>query len=287
LAVVLAGCLLATGCVNYAYRTGQASYRPPDAIPDLETHRGRPVVLLVTGSMVVSRFYDVMKERLDQQGYLPVVYQPPDLFTESLKDGAARVGKAVQTVLRVTGAQQLSIIAECNGGIATRYYVQRLGGHRYVDRFISFVSAHHGTSYFQMSWYPALGDIKRDSELMQEMSKLQPAAGQTTMFSIYLCNDEIMWPYTTSRIPGAMNIRVCDYGYQQRAFAREAYDVDHFLGNSLVASYPIHLGGFWDEAFFELLLTALRDDPSTVRQFRQLAIQVYDDRPPPADPTGH
>ena len=275
---------LATGCVGYARSSGRESYRQPGGIPDLERYRGRPVVLLITGSMIVSRFYDVMEDRLRERGFLPVVYQPPDLFTEPLVDGAARIDEAVQATLRATGVRQLSIIAECNGGIAARYYLQHRGGDRFVDRLVTFVSAHHGTDYFSIHWYPALGDIEPDSEFMLRANVPMAMPGHAMLISIYLCDDEIMDPMESPRIPGAINVRVCDAGFDQRARERQPYDVGHFLGNHLIASYPIHLGGFWDEPFFALLQTALRDDPSSLVQFRSLAIYVEDDRFPATHP---
>jgi hypothetical protein len=54
------------------------------------------------------------------------------------------------------------------GGIVARYYLLRLGGTRHVDRYVSFVSAHHGTKAFPVAWYPALRDIKPQSRYMRE-----------------------------------------------------------------------------------------------------------------------
>ena len=46
----------AVGCVGYAYRSGADSYRPPAALAAEAAAGERPVVMLVTGSMIVAEF---------------------------------------------------------------------------------------------------------------------------------------------------------------------------------------------------------------------------------------
>jgi hypothetical protein len=248
----------------------------PDAVhqPDAGARPGaQPVVLLITGSKIVAAFFDVMRDRLAKEGFQPLVFQPPDLFSESLEVGAKRIADAVQDTLAKTGRKRLSIVAECNGGVASRFYVEQLGGDEHVERFISFVSAHHGTKWAIASLYPALADITPGSAFLEKMEKNRPASLQSAVTSIYICSDEIMDPYTTSKLDGALNIEICDPELDKRARERKPYDVGDFMGLALIKLYPVHLTGFWDEPFFRLLLSSLKDDPATVKKFSELKVK--------------
>jgi hypothetical protein len=60
--------------------------------------------------------------------------------------------------------------------------------------------------------------------------------------------------------------------FDKRAKDRQPYDVKDDLGNMLIASYPIHLSGFWDEAFLDLLVSCLKDDEPTIRKFEGIKV---------------
>ncbi len=276
---VMAGVLVwivtgSAGCVRYAWDSGHDSFRLPEVIAEEAAEvEDQPVVLLITGSTIVAEFFDVMRDRLRERGFRAVVYQPPELFTTSLEDGAERIGKAVDAIVARTGQDRIHIIAECNGGIATRYYVEQLGGHEKVDRFVSFVSAHNGTTYFKVPMFPSLAEIDPQSSFMRRMAQSRlPDDAQTRMYSIYVCGDEVMKPHTTSAYPGATNIEICDDELAQRARKRKPYKVDHALGQAMIPMYRQHFACFWDEAALELFVTCLTADDETLREFDELQV---------------
>ena len=126
-------------------------------------------------------------------------------------------------------------MAECDGGVATRYYLEVLGGDKFVDQAITFVSAHHGTWASPLgSWIgeQALADITPGSPFLTKLNSVPFPAG-LKFTSIYSCNDELMYPYTTSVVDGATNVLFCD----------------HYLG---------HLDGFWDQVMYGRVLTTLQ-----------------------------
>lgn len=201
-------------------------------------------VLLIPGTTITGDFYDEMAARLQADGFDPVVYEPPDLFTESLALGAERISDVVRTVLQETGEERLHIVAECDGGIATRYYLQVLGGHTAVDQVVTFVSAHNGTWTSPIgAWFTdwqALYDIIPGSPFMETLSAA-PFPEGLSLTSIYTCNDEFLWPYTTSEVEGATNVLFCDYTIK-------------------------HFDGFWDPVVYDRILAALEgrgDDAPT------------------------
>jgi len=270
LAAALAAALL-SGCMAHGRQTGAAHYRDPAQV-QVEPGDDRPVVLLVTGSLIVADFYDQMAERLAQRGYLPVVYQPPDLFTESLQQGAVRVGEAADAVLAATGRERLHVIAECNGGVATRFWLEQLGGHSRVDRFVSFVSAHNGSSRYR-ALYPALADIRPDSEHMTRMKDSRMPAGATTRsYTVHVCGDEVMIPHTTSVYPGALAVEVCDEAMAVEARAWEPFDVNDPVGQYLLRRNPLHFAGFWHEGWFELFVALLEQEDDALRAFDRMEV---------------
>ncbi|MEW5735131.1 MAG: hypothetical protein AB1921_09770 [Thermodesulfobacteriota bacterium] len=280
LIICLAIMPLAFGCTHYAKWSGADSFNPPAKELAQAREKGDkgPVVLLITGSMIVSDFYDVMKKRLEADGFTPVVFQPEDLFTGSLRDGGARIGKAVDEVLAETGQDKVLIVAECNGGVATRYYIEKLGGAPKVERFITYVSAHHGTTWAgNFNVFPSASEIRPQSGYMKEMNESKPPENGPLTFSIYICTDEIMKPYTTSMLPGAVNIEICDADFDARAIKHKhdkERNVGHLVGDSLVDLYPIHLNVFWDEPFYQLVKACLTESPEQVKEFNGLKIAV-------------
>jgi hypothetical protein len=255
--------------------TGRSHYVDPStAAARAGKDTEKPLVLLVTGSMIVSDFFDVIARRLGDEGFRTVVYQPPDLLTEPLEVGARNVGDAVEAILAVTGEEKLHVLAECNGGVASRYWLERLGGHERVDRFITFVSAHHGTKAVVLPLYCGIADVKPGSEFLCEIEKGGVRDGGPPVTSIYMRDDEIMWPSTTSRIEGALNIEVRDPGVKARARKRKPYPVHHLMGSILIRVCPVHLAGFFDEPFHDLLVSCLRDDPEEIKRFDGLEIEV-------------
>ena len=200
------------------------------------------IVLLIPGTTIGPEFYDLMRLRLERDGYTPIVWAPADLFTESLALGAERIGTEVARILATYGPRRIHIIAECDGGIATRYYVQVLGGDANVNQVITFVSAHNGTPNAAIgaltTGWQALYDLAPDSAFMREVNTAPFPAG-LNFTSIYSCWDEYIQPFETARVPGAVNVEFC-------------------------SRYTGHFDGFWDQEIYDRMLGALRGETTPV-----------------------
>lgn len=196
------------------------------------------VVLLVPGTTITGDYFDDMAAKLERDGFQPVVYEPPDLLTESLTIGAQRISDEIDAVLAERGQQKVHVVAECNGGVATRYSLQVLGGAERVDQLVTFVSAHHGTWLSPVgdwaSGFDSLADITPGSPFLEQLNSAPFPAG-LRMTSIYSCNDELMLPYDTSVVDGATNVLFCD----------------HYVG---------HFDGFWDAVVYDRILASLRGE---------------------------
>ena len=221
---------------------------PIEAAVARSAHTSSRTVLLIPGTTIGTEFFGPMRARLERDGFDVVVWAPPDLFTESLATGAARISAKVEEVLAQRRKTRLHIVVECDGGIAARYYAQLLGGHARLDQLVTFVSAHHGSSVAPAgSWFTgwaALDDVKPNSALLTRLNAASMPSG-FKLTSIYTCNDEYLWPQSTSYVPGATNVEYCN-------------------------RYVSHFSGFWDKAVYERILTTLRGEGPPVGTFERL-----------------
>ena len=258
----------------YARWSSRSSFNVPEPAPDEGDSAGKPLVMLVTGSMIVSDFFDPLAARLVREGFRVVVYQPDDLLTLSLEKSAHDIDRAVRSVLATTGEEKLLLIAECNGGVASRYWLTQLGGNRYVDRLITFVSAHHGTAP-AVAVCSSFKDIQPGSPFLEIMDETG-LPEDTEMISIYMNKDEVMWPSSTSIVDGALNIEVCDDEMTRRAHARRFSPprVHQLMGDVMNRICPIHFAGFYDDSMHDLFASCLKDDIETVKAFDKFNIKV-------------
>jgi len=210
-----------------------------------------------------------------REGFRVVVYQPEDLLTASLEKSAHDIDRAVRSVLATTGEERLLLLAECNGGVASRYWLTQLGGNQYLDRVITFVSAHHGTAPAVIPVITSFCDIRPDSPFLEKMDESGLPEG-TEFISVFMTKDEVMWSSTTSVVEGAVNIEVCDAGVESRARARRLNPprVHQFMGDVMNRICPVHFAGFYDDAMHDLFVSALKDDIEKVRAFDAFDVRV-------------
>lgn len=190
------------------------------------------VVLLITGVTIPAQWFDPMVARLERDGFIPVVYEPPELLSGDLFENSELLADVVEQVREEYGEDKIDILAECTGGLIARHYIQSLGGEDKVSRLVTFISPQAGLP--KAAWaeplagWPALTDLTPDSEFLQAVADV-PLPESIPVTSIYTCTDEYIQPYTTSIIPGATNIGLCDefVGHFQFFYDPEIYLVMH------------------------------------------------------------
>jgi uncharacterized protein (TIGR03382 family) len=203
----------------------EPAFAPPLAKP-------RPV-LLITGVTIPAKWFDPIVLRLERDGFLPFVYEPPDLLSGDLFENAAALEGVIQNVRAQTGMNKVDILAECTGGLIARHYIQALGGDKYVSRMVTFISPQHGlpkaAEAAVIAGWPALYDLTPGSEFLTTVnSGTLPATVPFT--SIYTVTDEFIQPYETSIIPGATNVSVGEdefIGHYQFFYDMRMYRLMH------------------------------------------------------------
>ena len=170
-------------------------------------------VLLITGVTIPAAWFDPIVARLERDGFRPVVWEPPALLSGSLFEASEMLADVVDQVRAESGQDRIDILAECTGGVIARHYVQSLGGDAYVNRLVTFVSPQAGLPKAKwaaaIAGWPALHDLTPGSEFLRAVAAV-PLPPSVRMTSIYTCTDEYIQPFTTSIVPGANNIALCD-----------------------------------------------------------------------------
>lgn len=171
------------------------------------------VVLLITGVTIPAEWFEPMEARLQRDGFIPVVYEPPELLSGDLFENSELLGEVIEQVAEDYGVEKIDVLAECTGGLIARHYIQSLGGEDHVSRMVTFISPQHGVD--KAPWaatiagWPALYDLSPGSDFLSAVNDA-PLPESVPLTSIYSCTDEYIQPYETSIIPGATNIGLCD-----------------------------------------------------------------------------
>lgn len=214
-----------------------AKYADELVVGDLEPGPGpleEPrTVLLITGVTIPRAWFGPIVARLERDGFRPVVWEPPALLSGSLFEASAELADVVDQVRAESGQDTIDILAECTGGVIARHYVQSLGGDAYVRRLVTFVSPQAGLPAAKyaaaIAGWPALHDLTPGSAFLRAVAD-RPLPPSVAMTSIYTCTDEYIQPYTTSIVPGATNIGLCDgtfVGHFQTFYDPDIYLIMH------------------------------------------------------------
>lgn len=239
LALAVAGCELPAGDFTSPHYWGDLflnKYAAQLVVSELEPGPeplAEPrAVLLITGVTIPAQWFDPIVARLERDGFVPYVYEPPELLSGDLFDASEALADVVAQVREDSGQDRIDILAECTGGLIARHYVQSLGGEDSVSRLVTFVSPQNGVA--KAPWaaliagWPALHDLSPGSAFLKAVNGA-PLPETVPITSIYTCSDEYIQPWQTSVIEGANNIGLCDQfvGHFQTFYDPEIYLIMH------------------------------------------------------------
>jgi triacylglycerol lipase len=87
------------------------------------------------------------------------------------------------------------------GGIVSRYYIQRLGGIKLIQRFITISSPHHGTIAAYASKRPGCVQMRPDSLFLHDLNSDALMLKDINFTSIWTPYDLIILPANSSQMP--------------------------------------------------------------------------------------
>ncbi|MBM7643890.1 triacylglycerol esterase/lipase EstA (alpha/beta hydrolase family) [Scopulibacillus daqui] len=183
-------------------------------------------------------------------------YSKAGYSTGPIEDSAKELKAFIDNVLKLTGADKVSIVGHSQGGMMPRYYIKFLGGDKKVDDLVGIVPSNHGTKGFaglpDPTWTTAdllscaaCKQQKTGSEFLNKLNKGNETPGKVSYTVIATRNDEVVVPYTSAFLKGSKqqvsNIALQDY-YPSDKFEHQfiPYDphVDKFVLDALANKGP-------------------------------------------------
>ena len=161
---------------------------------------------------------------LPLQGYLRMLgYKQQYAFgyrsSGSLEAVALKLKREIDK--RVRGGR-IDIIAHSMGGLVSRFYLQRLGGARRIDRLITLGTPHQGTHAANFIPARLVRQLLPDSPFIRTLNALpEPANVRTTSF--VAGRDILVQPIEAARCPFGNHIRMEELGHVELLFRAEVF----------------------------------------------------------------
>ena len=89
---------------------------------------------------------------------------------EGVPELAGRLARRVDEIRALTGAEKVHVVGHSMGGVLLRYYVQELGGDRYVDTAVTIASPHEGTVAALVGAGAGARDLRPGSRVMRRLA---------------------------------------------------------------------------------------------------------------------
>lgn len=176
-------------------------------------------VLLIHGYGCNSGYWHAMQKSLTEAGISHHAIDLEPVFGD-IEEYVPLVHRAVETLCRDSGHNEIIIVAHSMGGLAARA-TMRVHGCTRIARLITLGTPHHGTAIAnygvgmncrQMHWRGS-ARTGTPSHWLRKLDEDEPAATRARIVSIYSHHDNIVAPQTSSHLQGARNIEFDGIGH--------------------------------------------------------------------------
>lgn len=167
----------------------------------------RNSVLLIHGIEDTAAVFNTMANYLRQLGW-PVYTL--DLVPNNASLGLDILAQQISDyVLNNFAPQQpIDLVGFSMGGIVSRYYVQKLGGIKRVQRLITISSPHHGTLMAYASQRQGCLQMRSNSQFLQDLNTDTQILDLLNFTSIWTPYDLMIVPAKSSQMPVGKEIIV-------------------------------------------------------------------------------
>jgi triacylglycerol esterase/lipase EstA (alpha/beta hydrolase family) len=201
-----------------------------------------PVVLIHGLLADMSDNWSTMSPLLADNGYCVFALTYGTLPGEQIVGGladptqsAAQIGTFVQGVLAATGATKVDLVGHSEGTVTPRYWMEFLGGAKYVNRYVMLAPLWNGTAFYGAAAFeqiaggynallpslinavvgigcPSCTDLLTGSPFMNALNAAGQALPGVSYTDIVTRYDELVQPYTSGILvaPGVENIVLQD-----------------------------------------------------------------------------
>jgi len=112
---------------------------------------------------------------------------------------------------------RIDLVAHSMGGLVARFYLQRLGGARRVDRLVTLGTPHRGTHAANFVPSALVRQLLPESRFIRELNAL-PAPEGVHVTSIVAGRDLLVQPVESARCPFGDEIRLDEVGHLELLF---------------------------------------------------------------------
>lgn len=146
-----------------------------DALANRDPHPSSVVatsapVVFVPASNHPDRGWDLLRRHLERAGFRDV-----GLLAETgrgdIPHRANRLAHQVDTLLALTGAEQVHVVGHNVGGLVARYYLQLLGGDRHMTTLVTIATPHHGTELTPVGLGAAAAQLRAGSPILRHLDE--------------------------------------------------------------------------------------------------------------------
>lgn len=168
-------------------------------VTDNRTTERNPVVL-VHGIDDTGAVFNKMAGFLREQGW---VVHTLDMVPNNGEVGLERLAQQLSKYIYINFSDQqpIDVVGFSMGGIVSRYYIQRLGGIKRVQRFITISSPHNGTVMAYASLRPGCVQMRPDSLFLKNLNSDVAMLKQLNFTSIWTPYDLMIVPAKSSQMP--------------------------------------------------------------------------------------
>jgi triacylglycerol lipase len=173
----------------------------------MNTINQRNPVLLVHGIMRTSAVFRKMSAYLTELGWsVYTLNLKPHNATIGLDELATQVADYVDK--NFAPDQSLDLVGLSMGGLVTRYYVQRLGGIKRVQRFITISAPNQGTRMAYLSARPGCVQMRPGSAFLEDLNQDSKMLERLNFTSLWTPLDFIIVPARSSQMPVGQEVKI-------------------------------------------------------------------------------
>lgn len=162
---------------------------------------GEPLqpIVIVPGFLDAPRFYRRLRMRLEEAGHDVLGFK---LRSRIGVAGFAEIGADLARFIdeRIGPGRDVGIVAFSMGGIAARYYVQRLGGAARVRPLVTVSTPHRGTYLAWLLPLKGMRQLRPNGAFLEDLNQDADLLADSGFVSIWSPLDAVIVPASSSRM---------------------------------------------------------------------------------------
>lgn len=115
---------------------------------------------------------------------------------------AQQISAKVDSILAITGAQQVDLVTHSMGSMSARYYTKNLGGAAKVEALVSLGGANHGTNSAWFCAQKSCVEMRPGSSFLNALNATDETAGATRYGTWWSACDEVINPVKSVILSG-------------------------------------------------------------------------------------